>query len=497
MIEPGARVAGRYLLEDLVNDSGGAALWKATDEILARPVAIRTFAPGFPRTSEVVRAARSASRVPDSRLTQVFDADDRGALPYVVEEWIAGQPLTDLLAQGPRESEWATGLVGEAAEALAAASAAGLHHMCLTPRKLIWTAGGSVKITGVCVDAALRGTTAENPELADAVGLGRLLYAALTGLWPGGGEHGLRPAPIVNGAPCDPGQVRAGIPEAANDIVRRSAFQDGGRNGIPLRSPREVADALAALPRAIPLPASPPAASTSSVPPTAAAGAGGAASPSPRPSPAPRTGYRRSHNERRSMTPRIAVGAVGLLVLIAVVLGAWSLGSQWNDYGPAVSEEPEPEEESEPSEELEVLEPASADGFDPQGDGDEHGDRAGLAIDGDSGTQWSTQGYTSAQLGNLKDGVGLIVDMGDTVEIEEADLQLGDGNASYELLVGDDADLGALTSVHSDTGASGDVAITLDEPAEGRYVVVWFTELPSDGSKYRASIHDMELRGTP
>lgn len=496
MIEPGARVAGRYLLEDLVNESGGAALWKATDEILARPVAIRTFAPGFPRTGEVVRAARSASRIADSRLTQVFDADDRGAQPYVVEEWIAGQSLTDLLAQGPRESEWATGLVGEAAEALAAAGAAGLHHVCLTPRKLIWTSGGSVKITGVCVDAALLGISPEDPELADAIGLGRLLYAALTALWPGEGEHGLRPAPLVAGAPCDPGQVRAGIPEATNDIVRRSAFQDGGRTGAPLRNPRDVADALASLPRVMPLPASPPAppapaatATAAGSPPTAAASSGGSLPPSG-------GGGRRANTERRSMTPRIAVAAVGLLVLVAVVLGAWSLGSQWNDYGPAVSEEPG-EDEAGAGEELEVLQPAGADGFDPQGDGDEHGDKAELAIDGDPSTQWNTQGYTSAELGNLKDGVGLLVDMGDTVEIAEADLHLGDGGASYELLVGDEADLGALTSVHSDTGASGETTVSLDEPAEGRYVVVWFTELTSDGSKYRATINDLELRGTP
>jgi hypothetical protein len=243
MIEPGSRLSGRYRLEELVNDSGGAALWRATDEILARPVAIRTFSPGFERTGDVVRAARNASRIPDSRLTQVFDADDRGPTPYVVEEWVVGQSLTEFLANGPRETEWATGLIAEAAEAIASVHAAGYLHLCLTPRKLIWTSGGSVKITGTCVDAAVRGTTAENPALADAVGLGRLLYAALTAHWPGGGDHGLRPAPMVGGAPCDPSQIRAGIPQDVNDIVRRAMLQDGSRQP-PLRSPHEVADVL-------------------------------------------------------------------------------------------------------------------------------------------------------------------------------------------------------------------------------------------------------------
>ncbi|MFD0773974.1 protein kinase family protein, partial [Streptomonospora algeriensis] len=179
MIEPGARLAGRYRLDSQVSRTAGATLWKATDETLARLVAVWTFAEGFPRTSEVVRAARATSRIADSRVTQVFDADDSGPTPYVVEEWVAGQSLADLLAQGPLEPERAAGLVAEAAETLATAHAAGLYHLNLTPGKLIWSLGGAVKVTGIGVDAALRGVGADNPAAADAQGLGRLLYAAL------------------------------------------------------------------------------------------------------------------------------------------------------------------------------------------------------------------------------------------------------------------------------------------------------------------------------
>ena len=38
MIEPGARLANRYRLDELVSETSGASLWKATDETLARPV---------------------------------------------------------------------------------------------------------------------------------------------------------------------------------------------------------------------------------------------------------------------------------------------------------------------------------------------------------------------------------------------------------------------------------------------------------------------------
>lgn len=132
MIEPGARLADRYRLDSQVSQTAGATLWKATDETLARLVGVWTFADDFPRTGEVVRAARATSRIADSRVTQVFDADDSGPAPYVVEEWVAGQSLSDLLAEGPLEPERAAGLVAEAAETLATAHTAGLYHLNLT-----------------------------------------------------------------------------------------------------------------------------------------------------------------------------------------------------------------------------------------------------------------------------------------------------------------------------------------------------------------------------
>jgi serine/threonine protein kinase len=133
LIEPGAKLANRYRLDQVVSETGGATRWKATDETLARPVAVWTFAEGFPRTSDVVRAARATSRIPDARVTQVFDADDTTPIPYVVEEWVVGHSLADLLAQGPLEPERAAGLVAEAAEAIAAAHTGGLYHQFLNP----------------------------------------------------------------------------------------------------------------------------------------------------------------------------------------------------------------------------------------------------------------------------------------------------------------------------------------------------------------------------
>jgi len=102
--EPGTRLGGRYRLEDRLAASGGWSAWKAIDEILARPVSVITFASGFPRLQEVVTAARAASRLTDTRLTQVFDVEDSWEHPYIVLEWPVGETLTDLLVSGRLEA---------------------------------------------------------------------------------------------------------------------------------------------------------------------------------------------------------------------------------------------------------------------------------------------------------------------------------------------------------------------------------------------------------
>src|ERR1700733_9680325 len=202
--EPGTRLAGRYRLVDQTSTGTGWAFWKAIDEPLARSVTVLTFAAGFPRIFEVVTAARAASRLGDPRFSQVFDVEDAGEQAYVVLEWVAGESLLDMLANGPLDSPVAVSLLYEAAQAIAAAHAGGLSHLRLNPACLHWTRGSGVKITGLGIDAVLAGLTpapdgeagpaagpgagpegGPSPELTDTRDLARLLYAALTGYWPG------------------------------------------------------------------------------------------------------------------------------------------------------------------------------------------------------------------------------------------------------------------------------------------------------------------------
>ncbi|MWK35269.1 AMP-binding protein [Actinomadura sp. J1-007] len=256
VIEPGTRLAGRYRLEERISDAGGSSLWKAIDEILARAVAVRTFEPGFPRVGEVVTSARAASRLTDPRLTQVFDADDSGESAYVVSEWVVGETLEQMLAKAPLEPGRAATLLYEAAEAIAAAHAAGLAHLCLTPRDLVWTTGGTVKLLGVATDAVLGDCYSDDPAGEDVRGLGRMLYAALTAHWPvvpdepESRRSSLPPAPEAGGVVKAPRQVQAGISHAIDAIVCRCL---GAGDQAPLETPADLAKALRGVPRT-PLP---------------------------------------------------------------------------------------------------------------------------------------------------------------------------------------------------------------------------------------------------
>lgn len=517
LIEPGAKLANRYRLDTVVSETGGATRWKATDETLARPVAVWTFAEGFPRTSEVVRAARATSRIPDARVTQVFDADDTTPVPYVVEEWVIGSSLAELLAQGPMEPERAAGLVAEAAEAIAAAHAGGLHHLCLTPSKLMWSSGGAVKVTGIGVDAALLGNNVPQPAAVDAQGLGNLLYAALTGYWPGGPQSGLPGAPQGPMGPYPPGQLRQGVGEPLASITTRAALpQLVGQMvpGPPISSPAEFCAAMAEVPRLIPLPVSP----AEAAPPepgtsrrtgefdatnnqrrtsrAASAPARGASRP------APSRVEQRASREGGSSAKRVLVGAVAVVLFVAVVVGAWSFGSMMNsgtdgEADPSVSET----EDTPDTAELNVLDIADSDGFDPLGDNSEHGQNAPLAYDGDPGTAWNTEGYNDP-MGTEKSGVGLILDLGSSQEVHEVDLVVPSRDYGVQIRVGDsdsvsdDASLDSSLPAAWEGQVSGEQTVTLDEAATGRYVLVWFTDLPADGSKYRGTIYEVEVRGT-
>jgi hypothetical protein len=539
--EPGSRLAGRYRLVDQTSAGTGWTYWKATDETLARPVTVLTFAPDFPRAGEAVAAARAASRLNEPRFTQVFDVEETEEAAYVVTEWVAGESLLGMLSDGPLDSRRAVSLMAEAAQAFAVAHAAGLSHLRLSPSCLHWTRGSGVKITGLGIDVALTGPDAaaaedgDSPELTDTRDLARLLYAALTGYWPGpaGGQDGtdgpfgagpglLPLAPLADGQACTPRQVSAAVPANIDALTCRALFQRSGRHGPALSTTRELADALADVAQPDPLPVVLPTLADSqrtmsgyeqngSTNPYPQAGPPGRVRPARagRPARARSAPARQRPPAKRSPAATAVIGAVIVLVLAAIGVGAWALSHQGNGGSGTAQPTTGASSSSAPSAAAShILKPVSANSFDVLGDdgGDEDGSAAKYALGSSPGQFWHTDYYDNyPQFGNLKKGTGLIIDMGEQVQLSQVVVQFGTSCCAHvQIEIGNDnspvpSTLSSFTPVQSNDHVSGSTTFNVTSKTTGRYVLIWITYLPplaGAAGEYQAQIYDIVVHGS-
>lgn len=233
-------LSARFRLEEQVAAVADATVWRATDELLRRTVTIHVLAPQ-PQSTGWTHAILGAARIADPRLARIFDADYYSGRPYIVSECAPGETVEELLGTGFPDPCVAAAIVADAADALGIAHQAGVAHLCLGPRSLRWGASG-VKITGLGIEAALCRAQASDPAAADTRALARMLYALLTGYWPGAEPTTLPPAPQCGGQWCAPRHVRAGVPGTLSAITRSALLEES--SGPRISTPVQLARAL-------------------------------------------------------------------------------------------------------------------------------------------------------------------------------------------------------------------------------------------------------------
>ena len=148
-----------------------------------------------------------------------------------------------------------------------------------------------------------------------------------------------------------------------------------------------------------------------------------------------------------------------------------------------------------------ALHIASAAGFGPGGLADGDNSRvASYAITRGAPAPWQSQWYATAQFGNLKQGTGLLLDLGRTATITSVRIDLASyQGANLQLRVGDtDGALSSLRVAAAADDVGGTVRLHLRSPQQARYVLIWFTLLPPNGAgQYQASVYHVVVNGRP
>lgn len=497
-VAAGDLIADRYRLEDLLATAGGAATWRGVDEVLSRPVALHLIDLDDPRADDLARAARSAASVADPHFLRMLDISDDGRHVYVVREWVLGRNLAEALTGGVFDPDDATYVAHELAAAMASAHRAGLSHLRLEPDTVLLAESGQVKVVDVEVDRVLRGSTSGDAARTDAEGIGRILYVLLTGRWPDGPLMGIPSAPTQDDRLCSPRQVLAGVPGPLDEVCDRILGDPPRAHQEPLHTPAQVEEALdyvagrPARRRSLTLPPPPATHTTDSSNAT------------------PTQTWRRPDQPPAPLPgpPRRRRGGAVLGGIVAVVLlaGALLLGYQLADR--LFGDDPAPPEPSAPTAAPEIdpveLEIAEAVAYDPPelgGSGDENDGLAPSAIDDDPDTAWTTVNYFDP-LELQKDGVGLVLDLGEVQTVTGVELALLTGGGTLELRAAAE-DAIELPPTVDDFAVIGEplaepeatAAVTFAEPVNTRFLLVWFTVLPQLDSNYRNGVADAVVLG--
>lgn len=267
MASAGTRVlGGRYALHEVLGTGGMATVWRATDEVLGRDVAVKVLNSEFEADASFVarfrREARNVAALRNSRIVTVFDWGIDDSTPFLVMELLVGQTLRQALDESlTLPVSDAVRIAAAVSEALQAAHAAGLVHRDIKPANIVLV-GSEVKVLdfgiarsrfpGATKTHAVLGTAAYlSPEQAsgkpvgpqaDLYSLGCVLFEMLTGGPPFTADSEVGVAyRQVHDEPEAASALRPGLPAKLDEVVARLLAKD------PAERPPGAAAARAAL----------------------------------------------------------------------------------------------------------------------------------------------------------------------------------------------------------------------------------------------------------
>jgi serine/threonine-protein kinase len=173
---------GRYRLDHPLAAGGMGEVWRATDVVLGRTVAVKVLLPALLTDPEFGRRFEAEARMMASLrhpgIVDVFDYGEAdlptgGKVAYLVMECVDGQPLSERLAAGRLDQARTLAVVSQVARALHVAHRHGIVHRDVKPGNLLVETDGTVRL----VDFGIARSTAVTAQTAGQV-VGTALYIA-------------------------------------------------------------------------------------------------------------------------------------------------------------------------------------------------------------------------------------------------------------------------------------------------------------------------------
>src|SRR3712207_4042883 len=240
----GMQLNGRYRLEAQIGSGGMSTVYRATDTVLERHVAVklmhREIASDSGQLERFRREARAVAQLSHPHIVGVIDAGEEDGRPYIVFEYVEGETLKDRIRRmGRLPVDEAIAYAIEIARALGAAHARGIVHRDVKPQNVLIDEEGSAKVTdfgiarsldeeGLTAAGRVLGTTDYvSPEQAlghevngqsDLYSLGIVLYEMLTGDVPFHGETQVSVA--MKHVREDPPDIKTRRPEVPASLAR-------------------------------------------------------------------------------------------------------------------------------------------------------------------------------------------------------------------------------------------------------------------------------------
>lgn len=473
---------GRYALDVQVSSSLSSPIWRAMDKSLKRWVTLILLPTSDLRSVKLLQECQQAAVndrrdvvsildvVPDGKISNGANNDSQDRFVGIVTEWLDGETLDRLLVRRGEvlPVDQALRQLGIIANTLMHAHSLNVYHRRLRPHNLIFSPGQEVRLTGFGVDSALLGPDSTDGVAQDIKGVGQLLFAMITGMWPLGSVDSL-PAALSDGGTglVLPSQVHGGVSSYIDRLYQRT--QDGTYTSM-----RQLLDALS-------------------------------------------VGEVEESESLQSRVSRLTASSViwsapqstqsnrvrtSLIAALSVLVFGWigwqllTSNFQRSEAPVAVLASPLPSLEVSQAT-GKVAEVVTVTSYDPLGDDEENADQALLAVDSDAETAWTTASYNKADMSG-KAGVGLLIDLGVEQEVYSVGIDFISAGHTAEIYVVNSAEPDFATELKfGDTNpneSSSEISST--DPVSGRYVLVWLTpDLPeSESGEFQGGISEIKVR---